>query len=364
MMALTGIAFSFVFLGLQFGSSAYSPRLAHELMRRKVLPHCFGIFTGTFVYALLAICAVDIGGRVGVAMPAVVVAFLWLGASLVAMAMLVPQIESLSITHVIDYLERQGQREIMRRHPPLDGDDAEVSADEPPARPLVQVLRHMGAPAHLQAPDVATLVALARAADAEVRVPYAVGDPVDTGEPLALVFGDGARLDEERVRRALPLGPFCTVEQQPAHALRLLVDIAIRALSSAVNDPATAVMALDGLEPLLRLCGRRQLDIGRVRDSGGALRLVYETPCWADFVALALSEILQYGASSVQVQRRLGALLARLVDSVPPSRRAAVQALAERRQRAIARAFATDDERAEAAEPDRQGLGCVERQQT
>jgi uncharacterized membrane protein len=74
--------------------------------------------------------------------------------------------------------------------------------------------------------------------------------------------------------------------------------------------------------------------------------------------------VTEYGASSVQVQQRLGALLARLVDNVPPSRRAAVQALAERRRQTIAHAFASDDERAEAAEPDRQGLSCGERQLT
>src|SRR4029077_7268164 len=79
-----------------------------------------------------------------------------------------------------------------------------------------------------------------------------------------------------------------TLEQDPAFAFRIIVDIASKALSPAINDPTTAVLALDQLHHLLRNVGSRQLDDGRVCDAAGRLRLAYRTPDWEDYVYLAV----------------------------------------------------------------------------
>ena len=84
----------------------------------------------------------------------------------------------------------------------------------------------------------------------------------------------------------------------PKYAIQLVVDIAIKALSPAVNDPTTAVQALDQIEALLLRLGRRRLDIGAFCDRGGNLRLFLPFPAWEDFLRLAFEEIRAYGANS------------------------------------------------------------------
>ena len=94
------------------------------------------------------------------------------------------------------------------------------------------------------------------------------------------------------------------MEQDPTFALRILVDIAIKALSAAINDPTTAVMAIDQLHRLLRVVGLRHLRNEELRDAAGKLRLVYLTPNWEDYVHLTCTEIRHCGAGSVQIVRR------------------------------------------------------------
>ena len=148
-----------------------------------------------------------------------------------------------------------------------------------------------------------------------------------------------------------------TIDQDPLYALRLLVDIAARALSPAVNDPSTAVQALDRIEGLLRILAIRDLDAGALHDASGHLRLVVPLPRWEDYVSVSLTEIRQYGASSTQVARRLRALLVDLLRDVPPSRRPALLEQLELLDQTVDSHYADPAERAAAMVPDRYGLG-------
>ena len=94
---------------------------------------------------------------------------------------------------------------------------------------------------------------------------HAVGDTILDGAPLLTVHGASANLPEQELRRAVVLKPERTFAQDPKYPLRLLVDIAIKALSPAINDPTTAVQAIDQIEDLLRRLGRRDLDAGHRR---------------------------------------------------------------------------------------------------
>ena len=105
------------------------------------------------------------------------------------------------------------------------------------------------------------------------------------------------------------MGDERTLDDDPAFAFRMMVDVAIKALSPAVNDPTTAVQALDRIEDLLRYAAAKHLSVGVVTDATGVMRLVYPTPTWEDLVELALDEIRAFGAGQYQVARRLRALL-------------------------------------------------------
>jgi uncharacterized membrane protein len=149
-----------------------------------------------------------------------------------------------------------------------------------------------------------------------------------------------------------------TIEQDPAFAVRIMVDVAIRALPAAINDPTTAVQVLDHLEDLLRQIGATELP-GRteVRDDGGTVRLELPVRGWQDYLTLAVTEIREYGARAVQVTRRLRALLEGLRDGVRPEYRAAVEEELRRLDATVARSFADSADLDRASIADRQGIG-------
>ena len=222
-----------------------------------------------------------------------------------------------------------------------------------------QILLHRGRPQSLQEINIEKLVHIAHQHDARIAVVAAVGDTLLEGTALIHVFGGDGQIPETELRNAFELGDERTFDQDPKYAIRLLVDIAIRALSPAINDPTTAVQALDQIGDLLSRLGQRRLEIGEFRDNADNLRVVAEFPSWDDFLHLGFEEILAYGAKSVQIMRRMKALVADLLAVLPPKRHTALKYWRERLQTSIGRSFEDAEEKISASAEDRQGLGIT-----
>ncbi|MCA0301696.1 MAG: DUF2254 domain-containing protein [Proteobacteria bacterium] len=201
------------------------------------------------------------------------------------------------------------------------------------------------------------LVALARQAGCTIELIPQVGDFVSTDDVLARLYPPEAAVDDAAINALVVLGPERTMRQDPMFAFRIMVDVASRALSPAVNDPTTAVLALDQVHRLLRYAGAKNLDNARVRDETGTLRLAFPTPNWADIVELAVTEVRQYGASSIQVARRLRAMLEHLVERLPAERAPTLRRELGLLERTVARSFVEDEDRRRAGIGDLQGLG-------
>jgi uncharacterized membrane protein len=180
---------------------------------------------------------------------------------------------------------------------------------------------------------------------------------VAVDEPLFLLYGGASAIDDRELRAAVAFGSERTVEQDPTFAFRILVDIAIKALSPAINDPTTAVLAIDQLQRLLRRVGLQQLRGEEICDAGGELRLLFRTPNWEDFVHLTCTEIRHCGAGSVQIMRRLRSMLENLVQILPPHRHAELHRQLELLDRTIEGNYSFPEDRAIARIPDSQGLG-------
>ena len=221
-------------------------------------------------------------------------------------------------------------------------------------------MHYVGHPQVIQAIHFSALVELATASDTVIEVAAAVGDSVLEMMPLLRVHGGRQLLSEEVFQSAIEAGDERTFEQDPKYALRLVVDIAIKALSPAINDPTTAVQALDQVEDLLLRLGRCGLEIGAFYDAQGKLRLLVPFPTWDDFLLLALDEIRAYGADSVQVMRRMKALVKNLREVLPAERHEALQHWEERLRGSIARSFEDAEETRDASVADRQGLGIAQ----
>jgi uncharacterized membrane protein len=137
---------------------------------------------------------------------------------------------------------------------------------------------------------------------------------------VAIVCGAHNAGDGE-VIRALRVGSERTFEQDPALALRVLADIALRALSPAVNDPTTAVQTLDAIDALLRTLATCDLAVRALDGFDGTPRLVLKLPTWEDYVGVAVDEIISMGLASIQVRRRMSRLLEGLLAIAPPEPR-------------------------------------------
>jgi uncharacterized membrane protein len=228
-----------------------------------------------------------------------------------------------------------------------------------PGGPAQEVVLE-GATGVVMAFSPAHLARAAREAGAVVAVVPQVGDSVAPGDPLFRVYGRKQPLPAGALRGCIAVGPERTLEQDPRFAFRILVDIANKALSPAINDPTTAVQALDQIDALLLFLGRRRLDEGVVRDPDGAPRVVYGTPDWPDYVTLAVSEIRHFGDGSIQVDRRLRAMLERLIRDLPAARRPPLEEELALLGSAVERRFRDEVDRKRAAVGDQQGVGGSE----
>jgi len=205
--------------------------------------------------------------------------------------------------------------------------------------------------------DIEGLVALAREAECVIELVPEVGDFVAAESPLFRIFGGKGGLSASALCQSVALGQERTMEQDPAFAFRIIVDVASKGLSPAINDPTTAVLAIDQIHHLLRSVGGRYLDEGLAHDRSGALRLVYRTPDWEDFVYLAVTEIRQFGGTSIQVSRRLRAMLENLTEVLPPERTALLRGELELLRRSAGRSFPEPEDQALAGVSDLQGVG-------
>jgi len=205
--------------------------------------------------------------------------------------------------------------------------------------------------------DIPKLMALAELHDGVVEVLPQVGDFVAEDEPLFLLHGGAMAIDDRIVRSTVAFGPERTLEQDPMFAFRIIVDIALKALSPAINDPTTAVLAIDQVHRLLRQVGLRKLRGEAILDDSGRPRVIFRTPNWEHYVQVACNEIRACGANNLQVARRMRAMLLNLRSTLPEHRHASLDTELDLLDWAIRTHFTRPEELALAMIPDRQGLG-------
>jgi uncharacterized membrane protein len=177
---------------------------------------------------------------------------------------------------------------------------APAAGNDRPVAELLQLLDERGAAVlastngYLQFVGYAQLVAIASRLDAVLRLNHRPGHFVVAGRPLATVWPRGAA---EQVRLALSeahvTGPHRTLMQDPVFAIDQLVEIAIRALSPAVNDTFTALTCIDWLSAgLSRLSGRALVE-AVYRDEFGRARLIASSPSYAHMVNRSVDKLRQ-----------------------------------------------------------------------
>jgi uncharacterized membrane protein len=368
MMALTGIVFAMAFVMVQFSAIAYSPRLVLWFARDHALFHSLGMFSATFLYALFTLAWIDRAASGTVPLFSTLLVAVLLVVSMLLFARLVQRLTDLQVTSVLHLIGDKGRELIREMFARLDEIPTDAAGGRPNRAavaqlgPATQSLAYSGNPRTISKLDVDDLMRQAERVNGIIVMASAVGDTVVEGTLLLRVHGTKARLPDERLMRAIHLDRERTFEQDPKYPLRLLVDIGIKALSPAINDPTTAVQTIDQIEDLLRRLGRRDLDAGYAKDTNGILRLIVPMPTWEDYLTLGFDEIRQYGANSVQVLRRLRSALVSLMESLPSAERVdAVRRYLKHLDGVIEGSALDAEDRVMARQEDRQGLGLSHR---
>ncbi len=333
MITFTGLVFSITIVVLQLTSSQFSPRVLRTFLRDRVTQLSLGVFVATFVYAILVLRTVngiDDSSFVPAISTTVGVVLL-----LVSVGMFVSYIHhvatAIQVSSIIGSIGKE-TRVVLAERFPSDGDPAaEDTLLAPLGPPSVEVpAPRSGVVVSL---DAERLVKAAAKADVLLVLRHRVGEFVPEGAPLLAVHGDAQDLDVRAVLGAVTQARERTMQQDVAFGLRQLVDVAERALSPGINDPTTAVQALDEVHDLLRRLAVRPLDGGQRLDGDGRLRVLLRQERYEDYLSLALDEVEQYGADALQVQHRLDAMLEDLVGAARDEHRPAVLERIARRSR-------------------------------
>ncbi|CAM5643292.1 hypothetical protein GCM10010222_58980 [Streptomyces tanashiensis] len=354
MVALLGFVVTIGVLVVQQATGTLSPRYMRLWYRDRLQKAVLATFTGTFAFAfsLLRSVETDSVPDLGVTLAGVAVAV-----SLVLLLIYLNRFtHSLRPVAIAELVTRMGEAVFTSGAAAIRDAAPRGDGTVPSDGPVMRV--RTGSGGAIQAFDVAGLVAEAARHDCVFVVTRLIGDFVPPGTVLIEVHGGTSKPDPDRVTDLVALGSERTIEQDPAFALRVLVDIAIRALSPAVNDPTTAVQVVNYIESFLHTVGSARLP-GRyvLADRDGHARLVLPGRDWENFLQLAVCEIREYGGSSVQVCRRLRAMLEDLLGILPQSQHAAVRAEIGLLRESIEREFTDPARRAIAQQPDNQGIG-------
>lgn len=354
-MTLSFVVFTFgsLLVAIQVASAQMTPRIiATTLLRNDVVRYTVGLFIFTLMFSLSAQNKMDEEVHQLVMLVSVL-----LGISSFA-----------AFFYLIDYASRllrpisilaqvgsNGLDVIRNVYPDLSlGPGA---TKRPESGSPERIIEHQGTSGIVLAVNVELLCAEAERLNGIIEFVPQVGDFVAVDEPLFCLYGGAKTIDEDILRGAVALGSERTIDQDPTFPFRIVVDIALKALSPAINDPTTSVLAIDQLHRLLRAVGKRHLRGDEISDKSGRRRVIFRTPNWEDFVHIACSEIRSCGSGSVQVARRLRAMIENLMRTLPPHRHLALLEQLSLLDREVERRFAYPEELALARIADAQGLG-------
>lgn len=380
-LALSCLVFTFgsMLVAIQVASGQYTPRIiATTLLRDNVIRWIVGIFVFTLMWVHRTMA--ELGTEPEVPQFQVALGMFFGGLCLIAFIVLIDySAKLLRPVSLVGRIGGQGIAVIESVYPdptrpvnapplaakkrkfglPSWGSRGTAVASAPAAMrgQPDRVIHHLRGSAVVLAVNLPRLVVEAQRTDTIIELVHQVGDFVAVDEPLLYVYGNTGAIDDRRLRALVAFGTERTMEQDPMFSFRIEVDIALKALSPAINDPTTAVLAIDQLHRLLRLVGKRSLRDQTIVDDTGQPRVVFRTPNWEDFVHITFREIRYCGAGSIQIARRLRAMIENLLQTLAEHRHPALREELELLDRALAREHPFPEDLALARIPDSQGMG-------
>jgi uncharacterized membrane protein len=337
MMTVVSVVYSVLLVALSLASVQFSTRILANLVRDRVSQAVLGLFLGTFTWQLVALRSIHLDppfvppATVGIAL---LMAVLSLGALVLFIDRVIHAIQA---NHLVARIA-EATEWILDEVFPADGPRRDtVWADVPDGARIVRSTMS----GYVQLVAVGDVRALA-ARGLRIHLLRPVGAFVPAGAGLWAVDGALTAADEEALRRAVDLGPIRTMQQDAEWGLRQIVDIGLKAISPAVNDPSTAATCIDHLSRLLIRAGTRGAP--ESREQVGAGELAVPWPRYSDLVDLAFEQLRQYGRADMAIQLRLLRAIVDVAEVVAqPEGRARLAVHARQVHAAATAAFSPED---------------------
>ena len=314
-ITVLGVIFSVTIVALTLASQQFGPRMLRNFIRDFGTQLTLGVFVATFVYAILTLGAIGGGSGTNTFVPqiSVTVALALVLVNVLVLIYFIHHITiSIQLPGVMSSIAANLAQAIDVQFPARSADAPRIFSTGRSRDDLTQLLASEGSEVtatksgYLQFVGYQRLVALAARHDAVVQLLYRPGHFVTHGLPLARVWPP-ATADQmvAALARTHITGPHRTLDQDAVFAIDQLVEIAIRALSPAVNDTFTALTCIDWLADGLCTASERELPDGTHRDPGGAIRVIEPGPSYPRMVNRAYDKIRQAGAGMPAVAIRL-----------------------------------------------------------
>jgi uncharacterized membrane protein len=316
MITVVSVVYSILLVVLTFASTQFSPRVLVAFVEDRVSQTTLGLFVGTFTYCLLTLPAVR--SRPGPFVPsiAVIVAIVLAIGCLACLLYFIHHIaSSIQASQVVDRIARETERVLDELFTgPRDGAPM-AETPEPAAGGTPLVATRSG---YIRSIDETGLLIAARASGTLLHVDRHVGQFVMAGTPILEVWPADRLTEQMRsaCRKAFDLGPARTMQQDVEFGVLQIVDIALKAISPAVNDPTTALTCIDQLGRILLRAALRQPPVSTIRDPGGQRRVVLRRTSFPRLLDVAFSQIGHYGKADVAVPLRLMRVMGELASTV------------------------------------------------
>ncbi|MGI8771784.1 MAG: DUF2254 domain-containing protein [Acidobacteriaceae bacterium] len=346
MITAASVTFSLASVALSIASQQYGSRVLRNFMRDRITQVLLGTFVSTFIYCVLVVRTIRGNNVTSGFVPAIAITVA-IALSVISLVLLIFFIHhissSIQASSIVNMIGKEMMRSIPELYPseagsPLPVDEAAESETSSSWAELTAARS-----GYVQAIDMDSAMELAGAGDAVLRLVARPGDYVVSGSALALVYPAGAATPEMTtgVNSAWLLGPQRTPAQDVRFTFQQLSEVTIRALSPGINDPFTAIYAIDRLSEGLSLLAERDPVSPLRRDEKGAWRLIAETTRFPEVAETVFQHIAPYARQDASVLRRL----LHTVDVVSGHVRRQEDAACLRLQRAMVQALLRENQR-------------------
>lgn len=348
-IGVVGVVFSIIMVPLSIAASQFGPRLLRTFLRDLGTQLTLGTFVATFIFCMAVLLQLS-GKEQKAALPQISVnTALLLGLLSFGVLLFFINHVAVSMQAPVVAARVSGELQTAIRHdfpePRKEGDDVVM----PTAALVTGSFGTIAAAAsgYVQVRDDKRLLRLATEHNLVMELLYEPGDFITSGMPLVKLYPAAvAKPLHKAVQAAFVLGVQRTLVQDVTFGINELVEMAVRALSPAINDPFTAMTCLDWLgTALCQLCGRSFAAAG-VYDAAGNLRLMKHPVTFTDLCGAAFHQIRGYGQSSRMVTvRMMDVLLTVAVCAITTEQRAALRYHAELVERASATGLTEEEDR-------------------